>query len=345
MATFRAIDIKHVIQRREEANGCLTHRYFNAAILTAGSGIELLMEFLVKKLYDELNRKSRRRAGNLQRNVENEEQKNSAKIIYWGLNRWVDFYRRKKIFKQLHNEFNYSFQTLNNSNLKEVNKIWNKCKHDSYMASFEDANEIVYFLNEYFIETEINLEENYRQCLTVGDISKHWLGDWEKPLASWTVANLDAPQTEILLSLTPYLDLVIRLIDDKRIRFEHKTALMVAANYVFSSLDLFPEDTDKQDVHGLVDDGAVLALSLFWLLQQDQFDQAIISSNWTGGASIINEAKDLKQYIYDNQEILFPDSRNQFGYRLAWKVIKRISSEGPEALWQNYWQEQYNSQT
>ncbi len=341
MSKFRDIDINHIVHRRQEANGCLNHRYFHAAILTAGSGIELLLQFLVKKLYDELNRKSGRRADKLLKDIENEEQKNNAKIVYWGLNRWVDFYRRKKIFGLLSDEFNYSFQTLNYRNLKELNGIWNKCKHDSYMATFDDANGIVYFQNEFLIETQIILEDDHQQHLTVGDISKHWLGQWEKPLAIWVATNHEAPQTEILLHLTSFLDLVIRLIDDKRIRFDHKAALMVAANYVFSSLDLLPEDPDKQDVHSLVDDGAVLAFTLYWLLQQDQFDQAILSSHWPGGISIVSEAKDLKQYIYDNHAILFPDSRNQIGFKLAWKVIEKITSEGPEALWQNYWKEVY----
>ncbi len=341
MRTVDKRDIKHITQRRDEASRCLSHNFFHAAGLAAGSGIELLVEFLFYKLLNDLSNRSARKAKTLQNELSKEETKNNAKTKYWGLRNWLVFMKKQQILERLCSDFNFTFRTLSYNTLEASNETWNKLKHDFYEATLNDANELVYFLNEYLIEIEINLEEDHKQRLTVGDISKHWLGQWEKPLASWVAQNQTTPQTEILLYLTPLLDLVIRLIDDKRIYFEHKAALMVAANYVFSSLDLVPEDTDKQDVHRLVDDGAVLALTVYWLLQHEQFDQAIVSDHWTGGASVFSEAKALKQNIYDNQEILFPDSRKQLGYRLAWNVIARITEDGPEALWQNYWKEAY----
>ena len=119
---------------------------------------------------------------------------------------------------------------------------------------------------------------------------------------------------------------------------------MVTANYVFSSIDLMPEDSDKRDVSGLVDDGAVLALTFCWLLRQDEFDKAILYSHWPGGDTIINETDRLRQYIADEQEALFPKSRRQIGFKLVWKAIERIADDGPEALWQNYWKEQHRSE-
>ena len=99
------------------------------------------------------------------------------------------------------------------------------------------------------------------------------------------------------------------------------------------------------EVHALVDDGAVIALSLYWLLHQTEFDSAILYSLWPAGQAISDEIDGLKQIIWNKQADLFPDSRGQIGHELVWKIIERIAVEGPEALWQNYWKEQYRSET
>ena len=344
MAILRAIERQHIIMRRTEANACLHYRLFHSATLTACSGIELLLEYLVRQLYEELARQSKRRANALLRHVKDEERRNNAKSAYWGLRSWVDFYKRHGVFGLLSKQFRYTFQTLNDYTLNETNEIWNQCKHDSYLATPEIARDTVDRLNDYLKETEVEADTSVRQELTVGELSTHWLGQWEAPLAQSVAEGSASPQTLILMCLAPYLDLIIRLLDDKRVSFEHKTALMVAANYVFSSIDLLPENSDRRDVSGLVDDGAVLALTLYWLLRQESFDKTIVYSHWPGGAGIIDETDKLKRHIWDKQDALFPDSRHQIGYKLIWKVIERIAYDGPEALWQNYWREQSASE-
>ena len=341
MAAFRIIDLAHIANRRKEANGCLAHGYFHAATLTACSGIELLLEFLLKRLYDELLDQSKKKANALEKDLRNTEERNHSKTMYWGLNSWMQFYQKNMIFERLCKQFDYAFKTLADYSLREVNEIWNKCKHDPYSATENDANRMVLRLNEYLLETEINLEDPHHKQITFGEVSNHWLDQWELPLGNWLASNPDSPQSKVLLPLSSFLDLVIRLIDDTRLRFGQRTALMVAANYAFSSHDLLPESADKQDVNGLVDDAAVLALTLFWLLQQEQFDNTIVYSHWPAGDSIHKEVDEVQQFLFTHHESLFPDSRNHFGYRLAWKVLERIPSEGPETLWQNYWQEQY----
>lgn len=326
--------------RRTEANACLQYRLFHSATLTACSGIELLLEFLVNRLYEELFRNSRRRANSLVSDVKAEERRNSVKTTYWGLKSWVDFYKRHGIFSRLHKQFGFTLQTLNDHTLNEANEVWNKCKHDSYLASPEIASSTVDLLNDYLSETDIETGASNQRQLTVGELSTHWLGKWELPLAESIAGDPDAPQTSILMCLPPYLDLIVRLLDDKRVELEHKTQLMVAANYVFSSIDLMPENSSSRDVSALVDDGAVLALTLHWLLRQDRFDKAILYSHWPGADTIIGETDELKHHIWKSQKHLFPDSRRQIGFGLVWKVIERIANDGPEALWQNYWKEQ-----
>ena len=94
-----------------------------------------------------------------------------------------------------------------------------------------------------------------------------------------------------------------------------------------------------------MDDAAVIALTLYWLLNDEQFDNAIAYGHWPGGESILNEADQLRQLIFREQAQLFPDSASQIGSQLVWGVIKRIAEQGPETLWQNYWKEQYRIET
>ena len=341
MAAFRNIDLAHIRNRRKEVHGCLAHGYFHAATLTACSGIELLLQFLLSRLHDELRATSKKKANSLENDLRRAETKQNSKTMYWGLRNWTRFYKKHQIFDRLQRQYDYAFRQFRDSTLKDVNEIWNKCKHDDYTAERDDATYTDFLLNEYLLETEINIEDPNHKIITFGEVGNQWLNEWEIPLMDWIAANSDTPQAAVLLSLSSFLDLVIRLIDDKRLKFEHRTALMVAANYVFSSVDLLPEGRDKQNVNGLVDDGAVLALTLHWLMQQEQFDNAIVYSHWPSGDGIQKEVAEATTNLMSNHDRLFPDSPDYIGYRLAWKVLQRIPAEGPETLWQNYWQETY----
>ena len=315
MAAIRNIDLEHIRNRRKEVHGCMVHGYFHAATLTACSGIELLLEFLLSRLHDELRATSKKKADGLANDLRQAERKQNAKTMYWGLRSWTRFYKKNQIFERLQRQYDYAFRQFRDGTLKEVNDIWNKCKHDDYTAERHDATYTDYLLNEYLLETEINVEDPHHRIITFGEVGNQWLKEWEVPLIDWIAANSTTPQAAVLLSLSSFLDLVIRLIDDKRLSFEHRTALMVAANYVFSSVDLLPEDTDRHNVNGLVDDGAVLALTLQWLMQQEQFDNAIVYSHWPAGEGIRREVSEATHNLMSYHAQLFPDSPDYFGYR------------------------------
>ena len=96
------------------------------------------------------------------------------------------------------------------------------------------------------------------------------------------------PQTVVLLPLEKFLasgrrvDLLTRMC-----LLDLKTHLMVAANYVVSSVDLMPED--DLDVRGLVDDAAVLVFTLSWLIEHRDLDQSHLVRHWRGDNDIIGE--------------------------------------------------------
>ena len=333
------IDKRELITlRREEANACIHYGLYQAATLTACSGIEMLLNTLYDELMEKLTSDDPPLANEL-RGHRREMLGDNEPENEWGLGRWIAFYREFNIFSELRNNFNYSFSEFKMPTLRRANAEWVKCKHRPYQVARDKALMITNYLNAYLEETRHPLGVGDTQLRTVGEFSRRWLEEWEIAIGRWFVQNRAAPQGEILQPLTKLLALVVSLIVDARVGIAHKTRLMVAANYVFSSVDLMPED--DLDVSGLVDDGAVLVLTLYWLLHHSGFEADIVRSNWPVDNDIISEIDRLEKYIQDNNEALFKGSGLRFGESLIWATIRRIATEGPEALWQNYWKEAY----
>ena len=195
----------------------------------------------------------------------------------------------------------------------------------------ETAREIVDYLNELLDEVGIHSSQNRGKLA--------WRQTWKDRIASWAVQHREAPETVLLLKLFPLLGVVERLISDKRVGYEHKTRLMLAENYVYSTIDLVREDNPRP--RSLVDDAAVLALTLYWLSQEPKFDKSILHSCWQQDTDIQDEVNRLCKFISDNHERLFRDSQGRHMGNFVWNPIERISEIGPEALWQNYWKEAY----
>lgn len=327
-----------ILMRCEEANACIHFGLYQAATLTACSGIELLLETLFNELKTELSASSTREAQELQGDYD-EAIYELGSADDWGLGKWLIFYRDCGILNKLHNQFGYKFMELKSTTLSQANIEGNKCKHSSYQITPNDAKQITNYLTAYLEEVGFILKDKNSQLRAVGEFSKHWLNKWEIALQSWAVKNRAKPETEILLPLAKLLEIVVSLISDTRVTYEQKTSLMVAANYVFSSVDLMPEG--DLYVKGLVDDSAVLVMTLFWLWRHCGMDEDILRNLWQSDSDIISEIVRLEKYIRENNESLFAEPRSQFGDNLIWGSISRIVTEGPETLWKNYWKEAY----
>ena len=114
---------------------------------------------------------------------------------------------------------------------------------------------------------------------------------------------------------------------------------MLAENYVYSTIDLVKDDHRRPQ--SLVDDAAVLTLTLHWLLRQPCFQKEIIQACWQRDSNIETVLDRLYQLVSAHHDELFRDAPGQPGRNLVWTPIKRIADIGPEALWQNYWKEAY----
>lgn len=327
---LREIDRELVNLRREEANACLHYRLYHAATLTAGSGVELLLECLVGDLLQVFITEKSDSAERLESGLRQFEYERGD-IQRWGLGVWSEFYSEYQIPFKLRQGLGYKPACFNEGRIRKVIREWNKCKHDIHEALPETAREIVVYLNELLDEVGISSTKDRGKMA--------WRQIWGDRINYWAVHNRESPETELLLKLFPLLEVVERLISDKRVEYEHKTRLMLAENYVFSTVDLVKED--DRHPHSLVDDASVLALTLYWLLRQPNFDKSIMNACWQGDASIEDEIDRLRNFIFENHDNLFLDTPGRPGQHLVWAAIRRITDVGPEALWQNYWKEAY----
>ena len=237
MTSFRRIEREHIIVRRSEADACLHYLLHHSATLTACSAAELLLEFLVSNLHKKLDQVKKRQAKSLMADVRNEEARTGAKVQYWGLNSWVQLYRKRSILEKLDKHLDLHFKLLNVATLTDVNEVWNRCKHDPFLASHDIAHEMVGLLHSFLSEAQIKPETNSLRAFSVGHMSAQWLGKNGKNRFCVGLQIIRTRRhSDILLYLVPLLDLFVRLIDDERVDYKHKSALMVAANYVFQLL-------------------------------------------------------------------------------------------------------------
>ncbi|MCY4537687.1 MAG: hypothetical protein OXE52_05580 [Chloroflexi bacterium] len=329
---------KAIIERRDEANSCIRYGLYTAAALTACSGVELLLESLFTEYYISILRDDRNSAREFlaARDQWNEEHdlKNQ-----WTLTNWRRYFNDAEIPRKMQARFGKTINILSPNMLREINTEWNKCKHEIHVASPKTAIHIVEILNSSLEELDYLAGEGINKHASVVQLNTDWQSHWGDQILDWTTQNRDSPFYELLSRLTSLLNLVVNLASDPRIDFELKIHLLVAAHYVYSAMDLIPDI--EHNVNTLVDDGAVLVLTMSWLMQHDNIHSELINEHWSGKDDASQEIQRLEQYIRDNHHVLFPDNRRSTGGSIVWSTIRRVAKVGPEALWQNYWKEAY----
>ncbi len=332
---LKSIQLSAIVVRREEANACSNFHLHNAATLTAGSAIELLLDVLVERLIEKLLIDNPTAAAEIsQRRTALENQLHNNRITFFD---WIRLYSELNLAQQLREQFGREFAFLDKSRLHRVRKWWNEVKHDHHRVPPPVAAAIVGFMNDAMEEADIHTVHGTTEFSFIGLHSISWQQSWNRKISKWVSRNPHSPESDLLLYMPLLLGLVVSLIGDRRVRFSQKSALFVAANYVFSTEDLVSETV--HNVRGLVDDAAVLFLSLYWLCKHGDLDESVLQENWNNPTDIMEYISEQVQFIRDNHTRLFPDTPNQLGNNLVWATISKVATEGPEALWQNYWKE------
>ena len=336
---MRKVGKRKIIQLRyQEAIFCLHHAYFHASVLVACSGIELLLQ----ALYDEL-RKDVNAGYLLPKSLEREKDeliKRKGSESKWTMGDWIYIYRKCKLIPELNARFNFNFMRFNDQRLKHANDIWVACKHEFKQAEAKDAKKVCTYLKHFLEECHFPSHANApARARIIDEFGERWLDEWRAEIERWLEVNDAHVALPLMEYMTQLLELALKLIQDDKVLVRHRTQLMVAANYVISSVDLMPED--QFEVRGLVDDSAVLILTLSWLLRQVGFEAEALRSHWQGEKDVIIVVEQLEAHIRDKRDTLFAGLRADISGNLVWATLRRVATDGPEALWQNYWAEAY----
>jgi len=334
---LKTINLSAIVVRREESNVCSSFHLHNAATLTAGSAIELLLDILVERLIEKLLINDSPEAEKIsQRRTAMEKRLENRRITFFD---WIQFYSELNVAQLLREQFGREFAFLDESKLHRVRKWWNKAKHDHLRIPTPVAFAIVGYMNDALEEADIQTVHGTTEFSFIGIHNISWQQSWNRKIDKWIRQHPNSPESDLLLYLPLLLGLVINLIGNKRVPYTQKSALFVAANYVFSTEDLISETV--HNVRGLVDDAVVIVLSLYWLCKHGNLDEALVQECWDYPTDIIGYISKEEKYIRDNHAKLFRDAPDDFGDNLVWATIQRIATNGPEALWQNYWKEAY----
>ena len=304
-------------RRLKESNRLIRDGWYRDAVESAGGGIDLLMKALFDELKKKVNRDDRQGAGKLHK-AYNQYVNNPKEKFTFG--RWIKFYEEENIFGRLEGAFSYKFIYFNPGTLQAILKVRNDCVHEDYQPTNDEADFVCRHLAMFLKETKRAPQEIKQD--------NHWTSDWRQKwdgrIRRWQEHNIDSKEADMVRALVDQLVLVVDLIGDNRVPGEVKTQLMQVVIYVIDPDDFIPEG--HLNVHGLVDDAAALALTLYWLDNTGIIDPAISREHWGGKEDPIKVTNALYQSFIENHETLFTDK--------VWAVIGAIAEEGPRVLWQ-----------
>lgn len=303
-------------RRLQEANKLIQMDFHRDAVESAGGGIDLLMQALFDELKKKVNRDDRQGAGDLHK-AYNKHIKNPKEKLTFG--RWINFYEAEQIFNRLEGAFRYKFTYFNPGTLRAILAVRNNCVHEDYQPTKDESEFVCLHLAMFLKETgrasqEIKQDNHWTSA---------WRQKWDGRIRRWRERNTDSQEADIVGALADQLMLVVDLIGDKRVPGELKTQLMQVVIYVIEPDDFISEE--YQNVHGLVDDAAVLAFTLYWLDNTGIIDPAILREHWVGKQDPIKVTNDLYQRINNNHKTLFSDE--------VWAIIGAIAENGPKVLW------------
>ena len=305
-------------RRLERANNQIRLGLYCDAVESASYGIELLMQALFDEL-KKVNRDDGRKASKLSKAYNKYINPSKEKIT---LGRWVDFYGKEKIFRRLERECHYKFTYFNPTTLRAILKLRNDCVYEDYQPPKAEAELVCNHLKMFLAETDRAPQEIMQD-------NNHWTSDWRQKwdgrIERWRERNKDLQEADMLGALVGQLALVVDLIDDSQAPGEIKTQLMQVVIYVIEPDDFISEE--YENVHGLVDDAAVIAFTLYWLNNTGIVEQETLRAHWHGKGDPIKVTKDLCRRITNNHDKLFSDE--------AWEIIGAIAENGPKALWKN----------
>ena len=304
-------------RRLEEAKDLIQERHYRSAVESASGGIELLM----KELFKEYRKNISNVLKTKKRHSDSDELKERIENNECTFGELIEFYRRNSVFEKLNRTSDCEFNHINIENLSNINKLRNKCVHRDHQPSETDAAWVCDHFKMFIQEAGYaSQERDSRQ----DDWASTWQQEWKDKIQEWLERHPGSKEAQVVSKLVDQLKLVAGLASDKRVHPELRSQLMQAVIYVIESDDYSPEK--HKGVLGLVDDAAVLALTLYWLDSTVEVDPQFLRDHWVGKDEPFIVINDLYKIIVENHSEFFSDE--------AWEIISTIAEKGPRVLWQ-----------
>ena len=322
------------VSRLQEAKEQIQNGHNRSAVESATGGIELLMEDLFAELYDKLTKEDIQRYLYLKSKYDeyfDENKKRDRKFTFGTL---INFYKKEDIIDELYAVYRYEFTHFNIENLFKLNDIRNKCVHENHQPTTEEALLVCNNLNMFLRETNRAPNAEYGEAVSFETLTAKWRQDWEERIISWTTDESNQLYADPIANLVDLFMLATGLIGDPRISHRHKLSLIAAVNYVMNPDDLMPEE--QEGVFGLLDDVAVLAFSLNWIINNSEIEEQIYIEHWAEENNPIQFIDQLQIYIHEIHDTFFSEE--------IWARLQPIVTNGPEALWKDSFTEEHENE-
>ena len=307
-----------------EAREHIQNARYDAAVITLCRCIEQLLQTLYVGLTERLDIEDPAQAEALQELYDDFVQDELGDVTLT-FDEWIDFYDQADLCAQLAAVFGYQLNIFSQASLFRIRELRNKCGHSDSQPTHDEAFEVRNLLANFLAETTAEPASPSSSAPPPGPAGE-WLSDWQQKWGSvikkWLQSPSGSLEAALVSLLLDQLMLLVGLIADRRIPREIKPQLSMALDYVLDPDDYISEELEG--VHGLIDDAAVLALTLYWLSRRDDVDETILREHWTQASSPLETINALYLLLHSNHAALFSDR--------IWAAIAPIAENGPQAL-------------
>ncbi len=311
-------------QRLRETDHHIDTGHFRSAVESASGGVEFMLQVLFDELLNNLNANDFRLKLALEAS---HKQKINANSPHGSLTfaEWIKFYRNEDLFDELTAAYQCQFCVFSAETLHTLRILRNKCVHENYRPSQDEALWVRNTLAIFLRESSNVLGDGEKSMTTMHDFSQEWQDTWTLLIEQWIENNPDSPEAELLSTLLDQLMLIVGIISDSRVSFALKLPLIWSVYYVIDPNDLIPEGRDS--VEALIDDAAVLAFTLHWYLQQADELHEVLPDHWPAETDPVEFVENMHTFILDSHQDMFSDE--------VWHVIRGVAEAGPQTVWKH----------
>lgn len=311
-------------QRLSESDQHIDTGHFRSAVESASGGVELMLQGLFNELLNYLNTNDFRTKLALEASY-SQALKTTGLQGNLTFGEWIRFFSKQDLFDELAAAYQCKFCVFTAETLHTLRILRNKCVHENYRPSPDEAHWVRSTVAIFLRETSDVLGERAESTTTMHDFAEEWRQTWEILIGQWIENNPSSQEAELLSTLLDQLMLVVGIISDSRVSFALKLPLIWSVYYVIDPNDLIPEG--KNSVEALIDDAAVLTFTLHWHLQQAEDLHDVLTDHWPAETDPVEFVSNMYRLILESHHDMFSDE--------VWHVIREVAEAGPQTVWKH----------